>query len=72
VHGVPSKRVSLWVSKVDIDKKLRRIEGIWLTDKIESTSDVRFGGNVHMQIEYTYDSVTVSGATVPHAARVSR
>lgn len=72
VRGVPSKRVSFWVSKVDIDKRLRRIEGIWLTDKIESTSAVRFGGNVQMQIEYTYDSVTVTGATVPHAARVSR
>jgi hypothetical protein len=62
VQGVPSKRVSLWISKVDIDKRLRRIEGVWLTDKIESTSDVRLGGNVRVQIEYTYDSVTVAGA----------
>src|SRR5262245_837559 len=72
VRGVPSKRVSLWISKVEIDRRLRRIEGVWLTDKIESTSDVRFGGNVHVQIEYTYDSVTVAGTTVTRIANVSR
>ena len=59
IHGSPSKRVSLWVSKVDIDKRLRRINGIWLADRIESSSNIRFAGNVRMQIEYTYDSVTV-------------
>jgi hypothetical protein len=59
IHGSPSKRVSLWVSKVDIDKRLRRINGIWLADRIESSSNIRFAGNVRMQIEYAYDSVTV-------------
>jgi len=72
VRGVPSKRVSLWISNVEIDRRFRRIEGVWLTDKIESTSDVRFGGNVRVQIEYTYDSVTVAGTTVTRIARVSR
>jgi hypothetical protein len=63
IHGSPSKRVSLWVSKVDIDKRLRRINGIWLADRIESSSDIRFAGNVRMRIEYTYDSVTVGRPT---------
>jgi len=72
VRGVPSKRVSMWISNVEIDRRFRRIEGVWLTDKIESTSDVRFGGNVRVQIEYTYDSVTVAGTTVTRIARVSR
>ncbi len=59
VHGSPSKRVSIWVSNVDIDKRMRRIEGIWLPEKIDSTSSIRFAGNVRMQIEYIYDVVTV-------------
>ncbi len=59
VHGSPSKRVSIWISNVDIDKRMRRIEGVWLPEKIDSTSSIRFAGNVRMQIEYIYDAVTV-------------
>jgi len=59
VHGSPSKRVSIWVSNVDIDKRMRRIEGIWLPEKLDSTSSIRFAGSVSMQIEYIYDVVTV-------------
>ena len=59
VHGSPSKRVSIWVSNVDIDKRMRRIEGIWLPEKIDTTSSIRFAGTVRMQIEYIYDVVSV-------------
>ena len=64
IQGSPAKRVSLWVSKVDIDERLRRINGIWLADRIESSSNIRFAGNVRMRIEYTYDSVTVVPPTL--------
>ena len=63
VHGSPSKRVSLWVSKVDIDKRLRRIEGIWLPDRVESSMKIRFGDNIRMQIAYAYDNVKVISGT---------
>jgi len=71
VRGVPSKRVSIWVSKVEIDRRLCRIEGVWLTEKIESSSNIRLAGNVGLQIEYTYDGVKVinTGASKTAARR---
>jgi hypothetical protein len=58
-HGSPSKRVSLWVSKVDIDKRWRRIQGVWLPERVESSMNIRLGGNVRMQIDYTYDNLKI-------------
>ena len=57
VHGMPSKHLSLWVSRTEIDWRYRRVNGLWLTERIESSSDVRFTGTVLMQIEYTYRNV---------------
>jgi hypothetical protein len=62
VHGVPSKHVSVWVSRVEIDRRLSRIEGVWLTNKIESSSNIHLVGDVVLQIEYVYDSVKVASA----------
>jgi len=59
IHGFPSKRVSIWISKAEVDWHFRRINGIWLTDKIESSSDVRLFGNVLMKIHYDYNNVGV-------------
>jgi hypothetical protein len=59
IHGVPSKHVSVWISRVEIDRQLSRIEGVWLTNKIESSSSIHLVGDVLLQIEYAYDSVTV-------------
>ena len=59
VHGFPSKRVSVWISRVEVDRQLSRIEGVWLTNKIESSSNIHLLGDVVLQIEYAYDSVTV-------------
>jgi hypothetical protein len=59
VYGSPAKRLSLWVSSVKIDKRMSRIEGVWLPDKIESSSSIRFVGDVLLRIEYQYDSVKV-------------
>lgn len=66
VRGSPSNRVSLWVSNVDIDKRLRRIEGIWLPDRVESSMKIRLGDNIRMHIAYVYDNIKVitGGATV--------
>jgi hypothetical protein len=59
VHGTPSKHLSMWVSRVVIDKQLTRIDGAWLPNKIESSSSIRLVGDVQLQIEYVYDSVKV-------------
>jgi hypothetical protein len=59
IHGIPSKHVSLWIPRVEVDWHFRRFNGIWLTDRIESTSDVRIIGAVSMQIHAEYASVGV-------------
>ena len=61
VHGIPSKHVSLWISHAEVDWRYRRVNaGIWLTDKIESSSDVRLVGQVLMQIRNDYNNVGVA------------
>jgi hypothetical protein len=62
VHGVPSKHVSIWVSRAEIDRRLCRIDGAWLTDRIESSSNIRLAGDVRLEIDYTYDNVRVENA----------
>jgi hypothetical protein len=61
VHGIPAKHVSLWISHAEVDWRYRRMNtGVWLTDKIESSSDVRIFGQVNMQIRYDYNNVGVT------------
>jgi hypothetical protein len=59
IHGTPSKHVSLWIPRAEVDWHFRRINGIWLTDRIESSSDVRVIGTVLMQIQADYANVGV-------------
>ncbi|HEY2380428.1 MAG TPA: hypothetical protein VGK48_04530 [Terriglobia bacterium] len=61
VHGIPSKHVSMWISHAEVDWHFRRLNdaGVWLTDKVESSSDVRLFGTVVMQIRYDYNTVGV-------------
>jgi len=59
IHGTPSKHLSMWVSRVVIDRQLTRIAGVWLPNKIESSSSIRLVGDVQLQIEYVYESVKV-------------
>lgn len=60
VHGFPSKHVSVWISRVEVDKRMSRVEGVWLTNKIESSSTIHLVGDVVLQIECVYDDVKVA------------
>lgn len=64
IHGFPSKHVSIWISHAEVDWHYRRMnnEGIWLTDKVESSSDVHLFGTVRMQIRYDYNTVGMASA----------
>jgi hypothetical protein len=60
VHGVPSRHVSIWISRAEVDWRFKRMDtGVWLTENVESTSDVRLFGPVLMQIHYAYGSIGV-------------
>jgi hypothetical protein len=65
VHGFPSKHVSIWVSRVEVDRRLCRIDGVWLTDRIESSSNIHLAGDVRLQIDYTYENVKVENGAAP-------
>jgi hypothetical protein len=60
IHGVTSKRPSLWVSQVEIDKRYRKIDQLWLADRIESSADVFLAGHTTVMIESAYGKITVA------------
>jgi hypothetical protein len=63
VHGVPSRHVSLWISRAEVDWRFKRMDtGVWLTENVESTSEVRLFGPVLMQIHYAYENIAVATA----------
>ena len=57
MHGVPAKRPSIWTLKTEIDRRYRKIAGIWLPERMESSSEIVVAGHSVLSIEYTYDSV---------------
>jgi len=57
VRGAPLKRPSFWTRRTEIERSYRRIDGIWLTEKIESTSDILIAGQSHLSIDYSYSAV---------------
>lgn len=57
IHGTPAKRPSLWTLHTEIDRRYKKIDGIWLPDRLESSSNVMIAGPSVLSIEYSYDSV---------------
>jgi len=57
IHGNPSRRPSFWTTHTEIDCRYKRVEGIWLTDCIESTSNLFIAGNSHLKIDYKYTEI---------------
>lgn len=57
MHGVPAKRPSIWTLKTEIDRRYRKIAGIWLPERMDSSSEIVVAGHSVLSIEYTYDSV---------------
>jgi hypothetical protein len=57
LHGTPAKKPSFWTLKTEIDKHYRKIEGMWLADQLESTSDIFIAGHSTLSIKYDYQEV---------------
>jgi hypothetical protein len=57
MHGVPARRPSIWTLKTEIDRRYMRIDGIWLPQRLDSSSDIMIAGHSTLSIEYTYNSV---------------
>jgi hypothetical protein len=57
IHGSPAKRPSIWTLKTEIDRRYKKIDGIWLPARLDSTSNIMIVGHSVLSIEYAYDSV---------------
>src|SRR5213594_4015724 len=57
VQGSPAKRPSFWARQTQIDRRYKRIDGMWLNDRLESISDVLIAGRSFLTIQYSYESI---------------
>ena len=57
IHGVPAKKPSVWTLKTEIDRRYKKIDGIWLPDRLDSSSNIMIAGHSVLSIEYNYQSV---------------
>jgi hypothetical protein len=57
IHGAPAKRPSIWTLKTEIDRRYKKIEGVWLPERLDSSSNIMIAGHSVLSIEYNYDSV---------------
>jgi len=57
IRGVPAKKPSMWTLKTEIDRRYKKIDGIWLPDRMDSSSDIMIAGRSVLSIEYNYKSV---------------
>jgi hypothetical protein len=57
IQGSPAKTPSLWTTHTMIDRRYRRIDGVWLCEAMLSTSDIFIGGHSTLRVDYDYTSV---------------
>jgi hypothetical protein len=57
VQGTPSKKLSFWTLKTEVTRTYTRVGNVWLTDRIESESDIFIAGRSNLSIDYTYSSL---------------
>jgi hypothetical protein len=57
IQGSPAKRPSFWARQTEIDRRYKRIEGMWLSDSLESTSDILIAGRSTLKIQYSYEAI---------------
>jgi hypothetical protein len=62
VQGSPSKKLSFWTLKTEVTRTYTRVGNVWLTNRIESASDIFIAGNSNLSIEYTYSSLQTDDA----------
>jgi len=62
IQGSPAKRPSFWTRQTQIDRRYKRIDGIWLNDSLESTSDILIAGRSTLRIQYLYEAIETDGS----------
>jgi hypothetical protein len=62
VHGSPAQRPSFWTLSTEIERRYRRIDGVWLCEAMESTSDIFIAGRSTLKVDYDYSVVETEKA----------
>jgi hypothetical protein len=57
LKGTSAKKVSFWASHTEIDRRYKKIDGMWLLDRMDSSSDIKLAGRSELSIEYAYEAV---------------
>ena len=57
IHGSPAKRPSIWALNTEIDRRYKKIDGVWLPERLDSSSNIRIAGHSVLSIEYFYEAV---------------
>jgi hypothetical protein len=57
IQGTPSKKLSFWILDTEVTRTYTRVGNVWLTNRIESVSDLLIAGHSDLSIEYTYSSI---------------
>jgi hypothetical protein len=54
MQGSPAVRPSFWTLNTEIERRYKRIEGVWLCVDMESTSNILIAGRSILKINYDY------------------
>jgi hypothetical protein len=57
VQGSPSKRLSFWTLRTQVTRTYTRVGNVWLTDRIDSVSDLFIAGHSDLSIDYSYSNI---------------
>src|SRR6267378_2888459 len=55
IHGAPARRPSIWTLKTEIDRRYKKVDGVWLPERLDSSSNIMIAGHSVLSIEYIYD-----------------
>jgi hypothetical protein len=63
MKGSPAKRPSLWTFGTQLERRYTRLDGVWLCNAMESTSDIVVAGKSVLRVDYTYLDIQTENAT---------
>jgi hypothetical protein len=63
MKGSPAKRPSLWTFGTQLERRYERLDGVWLCNAMESTSDIVLAGKSVLRVDYTYLDIQTENAT---------
>ena len=62
VQGSPSKRVSFWTLRTEVTRSYKRFGTVWMTERIDSVSDLFVAGRSTLSIAYSYQNIEADHA----------